>query len=359
MNFRKISSSIITAALFAVTPMMAQDKNAPQKPAETQPAAPAPAKLDIDELLKSIPENLAKYGDNQFISNTELKNILSFQLTMAAQNGQTITKEMLNQIIPRMAEDFAMQEILILEAAKQGIKPDPEEIKKDIFELKKNPNGAQRIKMLMEEFKSKNEEVFIAKQARMVTAQKLLKQEIEKIAIPEEEVKKFYDDNPDLFTQLEASHILAAFSADMTKAPSKEQEEAALKKIQDIQKKLKDGGKFEDLAKEHSDCPSKAQGGSLGKFGKGQMVPEFEKALLTLKPDQISEPVKTQFGYHLIKAGNSQTIPFKDVKDRIADNLKQNKASEFVNKYVENLKKAYKVEMLVKPQAPIQPVEDK
>lgn len=70
---------------------------------------------------------------------------------------------------------------------------------------------------------------------------------------------------------------------------------------QDLLKKLKEGDSFEFLAKEYSNCPSGKTGGNLGTFGKGQMVPAFEKAAFELEVGQVSGPVKTQFGYHLIK----------------------------------------------------------
>lgn len=69
----------------------------------------------------------------------------------------------------------------------------------------------------------------------------------------------------------------------------------------DILKKLKEGKKFEDLAKDFSLCGSAVQGGDLGEFSKGMMVPSFEKAVLQLKPNELSGIVRTQFGYHIIK----------------------------------------------------------
>ena len=70
---------------------------------------------------------------------------------------------------------------------------------------------------------------------------------------------------------------------------------------QDLVKKLEDGKTFEELAKDFSNCPSGKSGGSLGEFGKGMMVAEFEKVAFALTPGEVSGPVKTQFGYHLIK----------------------------------------------------------
>lgn len=69
----------------------------------------------------------------------------------------------------------------------------------------------------------------------------------------------------------------------------------------DLLKKITEGAKFEDLAQKFSKCPSRARGGDLGEFGKGRMVPSFEEAAFALQVDEVSKPVRTQFGYHLIQ----------------------------------------------------------
>lgn len=70
---------------------------------------------------------------------------------------------------------------------------------------------------------------------------------------------------------------------------------------QDLIKKLEEGVSFEELAKKFSKCPSSARGGDLGEFTKGRMVAEFETAAFSLGVDEVSPPVRTQFGYHLIQ----------------------------------------------------------
>ncbi|MGD0802624.1 MAG: peptidylprolyl isomerase [Candidatus Bathyarchaeia archaeon] len=86
-------------------------------------------------------------------------------------------------------------------------------------------------------------------------------------------------------TKIRASHILL------------EKQSQALKVVEE----LKAGASFSLLAKKYSICPSGKRGGDLGQFGRGQMVKEFEQAAFALKPGQVSEPIKTQFGYHIIK----------------------------------------------------------
>ncbi len=70
---------------------------------------------------------------------------------------------------------------------------------------------------------------------------------------------------------------------------------------QDLLKKMSEGSTFEELAAKFSKCPSKARGGDLGEFGKGRMVPSFEEAAFALNVNEVSGPVRTQFGYHLIQ----------------------------------------------------------
>jgi parvulin-like peptidyl-prolyl isomerase len=89
----------------------------------------------------------------------------------------------------------------------------------------------------------------------------------------------------EMSTKVKASHILV------------EKQSQALKVLEE----LKSGADFRELAKKYSTCPSGKKGGDLGQFGRGQMVREFEQAVFALKTGQVSEPVKTRFGYHIIK----------------------------------------------------------
>ncbi len=107
----------------------------------------------------------------------------------------------------------------------------------------------------------------------------------------------------DVDTTDEAVKARYIFIKPKPEVPIEEREAEALKKIEDIRKRIVDDGEdFEAVAKEVSEDPGSApQGGDLGCFGKGQMVPEFEEAAFALEPGQISEPIKTDFGYHLIQ----------------------------------------------------------
>lgn len=140
-----------------------------------------------------------------------------------------------------------------------------------------------------------------------------------------EEIETYYKGHLEEFTADEsvaASHILIGFEP--TDTP--EAKEKKLQTTKDLKEEIAGGADFAALAKEHSSCPSSAQGGSLGSFGRGQMVPSFEEAAFTLKPGETSDVVETQFGYHLIqvsehKEGAVQTLA--EAKPEIEGALKQ------------------------------------
>ena len=153
--------------------------------------------------------------------------------------------------------------------------------------------------------------------------------------VKDEDIKKFYEENKDAFKQGEsadASHILV------------EEED----KAREIYEKIKNGGDFEELAKEYSTCPSKEKGGNLGTFTKGQMVKEFEDAVFENEVGTITEPVKTQFGYHIIKINqknDARELSFDEVKDRIVEQVRRQKEQEIYNEKITELKDKYEVKM--------------
>lgn len=143
--------------------------------------------------------------------------------------------------------------------------------------------------------------------------------------IKDEDIKKYYDEKA--IGDIKASHILIQSEAteDMTADEKKKAEEAALKKAKDIIKKLDKGEKFEDLAKEYSKDGSASDGGDLGYFNRGEMVTEFEEAAVELKVGKYTkEPVKTQFGYHIILKTEQKDKPkLEEIKEEIKDTLVQ------------------------------------
>ncbi len=177
----------------------------------------------------------------------------------------------------------------------------------------------------------------------------LLKREVaDKITVTDSDARLYYDLHKDDFKVPEtqrARHILIKVGKTATEAERK----TAREKAEGLLKRLKDGEDFGKLASEFSDdTASKARGGDLGFFEKGKMIPEFEAALVSLKPGELSGIVETKFGYHIIKLEekkDSHMLPFEAVKKQITEKLIKDFTKSKTNDYIETLIKAAKVEV--------------
>jgi len=224
----------------------------------------------------------------------ELKNLPEYLKAMAdTPQGR---KEMLDTMVIR--------ELILQQASKDGLDKGTE-IEEKLQDLKK--------RLIVESFLKNKVEV--------------------ESKVSDEDMKKFYEQNKDKFKtgeQVKASHILVKTE----------------KEAKDILAQLKSGGKFEELAKKNSVDSSSAKGGDLGWFGKGSMVPAFEKAALALKEGQISDVVKSDFGFHIIKLTGKRPAgirPFEEVKEQIKGAIMPTKQQEIFQKIKDELKKTAKI----------------
>lgn len=181
-----------------------------------------------------------------------------------------------------------------------------------------------------------------------VLAREFIQRNLEnKVTVTDEEIKKYYQEHKDEFKaeeSVKARHILIRVPEGADAKAWKDAE----KKAEMIRQKLLKGEDFAKLAKEYSEDPgSKNRGGDLGYFSKGRMIPEFEKAAFSLKKGEISRPVKTSFGYHIIKVEDRKAagqLKLDEVKDEIRKRLIQEKERKLQEEVLSRLKKRYKVE---------------
>ncbi len=261
-----------------------------EAPSLAQPPAPATA----DEIAKIAPVDPKKvavevngkkltYGE----IDADVVKIMSAQPIPPAQLEQA--KKYFRE---QLAQQFMMKTLLAAEAEKKGVKLSDEDIKKREAELLKRAAGQPGAPKTIDEMLEKHP--FGKERARKdfnesMLFQKLIEQEVTgKIKIDQKQVEERF----------------AAATSNYTAAVKVSA--GAEGKIKDLKKQL-DGlkgdelsKKFAQLAKENSSCPSKEKGGDLGPFQRGQMVPEFDKVAFELEPFKVSDPVKTQFGWHLV-----------------------------------------------------------
>lgn len=241
---------------------------------------------------------------------------------LAEGSGVKITEENFKNKLGRLPE-WAIGRFTTEEGKKEFIK---EMIKEELLYKEAKKQGLEKDKdyqLKLEEFNKMN----------LITT--LLKKEIEeKAKVEDKEIREFYDTHSEEFkvgSGVKASHILVETEAE----------------AQNILKRLQKGESFAKLAKELSkDQASARNGGDLGFFGRGSMVPEFEQAAFSLKAGEISQPVKTQFGYHIIKvtekkAGDAQG--FEEMKKEIQKRLTIDKQRKLFDTYIKNLEEKNKV----------------
>jgi peptidyl-prolyl cis-trans isomerase D len=152
-----------------------------------------------------------------------------------------------------------------------------------------------------------------------------------RVAVEEKDIKDFYEANVDKFKRpktVEARHILLK----VEEGESREKVEEKRVRAAGILKMIKDGQPFEELAKKYSDCPSKSQGGYLGAFQKKDMVEPFAGTAFSLKPGEISEPILTKFGWHIIKTekvNEEKVFSLQEARSAILSKISGEKAKNF------------------------------
>lgn len=163
---------------------------------------------------------------------------------------------------------------------------------------------------------------------------------LKNVKVDDAAAKAYFEEHKNEWDEVSARHILVKFKGSPVPTPQGKPElteEQALAKAQELRKKLQAGGDFVALAKaESDDTGSGANGGELGTFKRNSMVPEFEKTAFTLPVGEVSEPIKTQFGYHLIRVDKHDVPTITSVRDQIDDRVKPDQARQAVESLAKN-----------------------
>lgn len=283
------------------------------------------------------------------ISKSQYERDLSVFQKRAAQEGRQLSDADLTTFKNRILENLIDAEVLYQQSQKEGVKVDDQAINKQFETIKKRFPDEAAYKKALEGMDVSEKEIRAQIQRGLAINQLLDTNVRQKITVTEEESKKFYNNNPNLFKQPEqvkASHILIKVAPDAEESKKIQ----ARKKIETVQKKVRQGEDFSLLAKANSEGPTAQRDGDLGYFNRGRMAKPFEDAAFALNVGEVSGIVETQFGYHLIKVTDkkpARTIPYKEVQLRLEQHLKKEKEKTEIQGYIENLKKSAKIKRFI------------
>jgi peptidyl-prolyl cis-trans isomerase C len=260
--------------------------------------------------------------------------------------GRPLDETQLMDIQKRALENLIDRELLFQESKKRGFKVEPATVDEQFNAMKGRFPDEETFNKEIGKLNI-TAEILKSQLERAIATQQFVEKEIVTgITVSEKEIKDYYENNKTEMMQPEqvrASHVLIKTNPGATQA----EKDNAKKDMEQIVARIKKGEDFATIAKEKSQCPSSAQGGDLGFFGRGQMVKPFETAAFALKPGEVSDIVETGFGYHVIKVVDKRPesiIAFDDVKEQLERHLKQQKVNQTIGQYVEKLKGEAKIE---------------
>ena len=273
----------------------------------------------------------------------ELERLIRFH----AEHGmaQDQIRAQLPELVKKATEQAIGAKLLLDEANRLEIPVTEADIDAKVAQLIERVGGREAFDRALEQQKT-TEEAFRRHLHQGARMDKLIEKAASDVPDPTEaEIEAHFNEHKDEYAQGErvlAQHILISPDGD-TQASKSE----ARSKIEAIRERVVGGKAFADEAAEHSMCPSGKEGGSLGWFSRGMMVPEFDAAAFTMNVGDVSDIIETQFGYHIIQKTDHEAAgeaDFDQVRDKIRDFIRHARRGEAVTAYVEELKSKANIE---------------
>ena len=281
------------------------------------------------------------------VSGEELAAEVEKTLFQYAAQGAPVTDEQRAELEKAVLDQLVERKLLLAAAKDEGIELEKDLIENELEAIRGQFPDEEGFAQALSE-RGYTVESFKNEMGEIMLIQKFLEDVIAaSVTLTDEDLETFYNENPAYFESGEAvtaAHILIQVDEE---ADAEEKAEAR-SRIEEVADKIAAGEDFADLAREYSEDGSAQNGGELGTFGRGQMVPAFEEAAFALEPGEVSDIIETMFGFHILKVSqktDSGVLAFEDAKEAIRSFLKQQKEQEAVTAYIEKLKEEYTVEL--------------
>jgi len=283
--------------------------------------------------------------------------VYAAEISMVMQNiaGQMGGRDKVpdqQELVQMATQRVVEQKLLSQEAGRNGIQPNEPRVAQMIQAIEQQAGGREALDASLAQMGSNHEQV-MEMIREMDLVRSLIEQKISpSIQVSDEEVASFYAENQEMFkndAQIHARHIITAATEDADAATVA----AAAAKAEKARERAIAGEDFAELAREMSEGPSAPKGGDLGFFTRDQMVPAFADTAFALEPGQISEVVRSPFGFHVIKVEEKRpagTLPLDEVSDDLQAMLVQQKIGQEVGKMVEALVDKGTITPLAAPQ---------
>jgi peptidyl-prolyl cis-trans isomerase C len=319
---------------------------AQEQPAATQAQTPPPDAAAPKPVPPELPEVVARVN-GETISKSDFEKALQ---NIEANAGGPVPPDQRDRVYRGVLDQMIGFRLLIQETRNRKLAVSDAEIEKRIAQIRSRFPTEEAFTQTLAQQNVTLEQLRTDARNDMLVGNMLQTEVAPKVAVTPEQVNDFYQKNPQQFQQPErvrASHILIGFPQDADEAAKKD----ARTKAAEILKEVQAGKDFAALAKQHSTDPGSGQnGGDLGFFQQGQMVPAFDKAAFSMKPGETSGLVETNFGLHIIRVAERQparTVPLDEVRPQIQQYLEGQGRQQQTQVFVDALKAKGKIEIFI------------
>lgn len=316
---------------------------------------------ELDGLFEANPSSPAGQNEDQVVARVNETEITQgdlraeMNMLMGRMQGQVPPEQMAQmqeEMLQGAMENLVIRELLRSEVERKDIEVTDEEVEERVEMLRQQiPPG-----MTLEEQLAQMDlsvEAFRSNIRMEMAFNKLIEQNVPEVSVSDEEIEAFYEENQEEYFTLpervEASHILI----NTTELTTDEELAEARARIEAIREQLVDGADFAELAMAESEGPSSVEGGALGAFARGQMVPPFEEAAFAQEIGEIGEIVETDFGFHIIKVTDRLepgVQPLDENREQIAEFLGSQTRETALRSYINGLREQATIEFMQQAQ---------